>query len=151
MIDSRGLFNSLTTFAATSGMFDSVTGHEPVSAPAPTGVSCSVWFSEMQTVPSSGLVSASVRIEFYMRIFTSVHQGPEDGIDPRVMDAADSLFTSLAGGFTLAGAARYVDILGADGAPLRAVSGYVKQDGAEFRTVDVIVPIVINDVYSEAP
>lgn len=148
MIDSRGLFDALTTFAATSGQFDSVTGHEPNSSPSQTGVSCSVWFSAL-TNALSGLSGLSIRVEFQVRIYASVLKSDGDSIDPRVMDAADAFMTSLVGSFTLAGKARYVDLLGSEGEGLRAIAGYIEQNDAKFRVIDIMVPIIINDAYTE--
>lgn len=150
-IDPDALFNALTSMASESGFFDSVTGHEPKAAPSPTGASCSVWFNDMRTVQSSGLSSASVRVEFTMCVYTSMLQEPQDAIDPRVMKAAGSLFSALVGEFQLSlGDCRYVDVFGSDGEQLRAPAGYMDQDGKKFRVITVMVPIVLNDAYTES-
>jgi len=149
-IDSAALFNALTSFAASSGQFDSVTGHEPKAAPAPTGVSCSVWVSDLRPIQSSGLASVSMRIEFTMRVYTSMLQEPQDGIDPRVLGATDAIFSALAGNFDIdVNGVRYIDVFGSDGEQLRAVAGFADQDGKKFRVMEVFVPVVLNDVYSE--
>lgn len=150
-IDSRMLFNALTTAAATSGYFDNVTGHEPRSAPALSGVSCSVWVVDLRPVQSSGLTSVSMRLEFQMRVYTSMLQEPADTIDWRVLDAVDQIMTKIVTNFDmdLTPDVRYVDLLGSDGEPLRAVAGYLSQDKALFRVMDVFVPVIINDAYVE--
>lgn len=148
-INSKAIMDQLTSYAAASGLFESVIGHEPKAAPPRTGVACGVWFDNLTTVQSSGLAAASVRLEFTMRIFTSMLQEPQDSIDPRVMDATDAMFTALIGDFDVAGNARYLDVLGSDGDPLRAESGYVDQDGTKFRVVTISIPIIINDAYVE--
>jgi hypothetical protein len=146
-IDSRALINELTTAASTRGLFDSVNGHEPKAAPPRSGVSCAVWWSGLNSVRSSGLGALSVRVQFTMRIYTSMLQEPQDAIDPAVMDAADALFAYLAADFEISGQARYVDLLGSDGEPMGATPGYLTQDGKVFRTVDIMVPVIINDAY----
>ncbi len=147
-IDSRGILGELTTFAQESGLFDTVTNAEPKSAPGRTGVSCSMWLVDYQPVVSSGLNSLSVRLEVQARIYTSMLQQPVDEIDMRVLDACDALFSSLAGRFELSGRARYIDFLGSEGERLRAVAGYLNQDGTLFRVMDIFIPIIINDAYS---
>lgn len=150
-IDSRATLNALTTLAAKSGQFDSVLGHEPKAAPTQTGLTCGVWVSDLRTVQSSGLGSVSARLEVQMRVFTSMLQEPQGGIDPAVLDAADALMVAVVGEFQLGlPDTRYVDILGSDGEPLRALPGYLSQDSRLFRVMDVFVPIIVNDVYTYA-
>lgn len=150
-IDPDAYFNALTSLAAESGFFDTTTGHEPKAAPSSTGVSCSVWFNDMSAVQSSGLASASIRIEFTMCVYTSMLSEPQDGIDPRIIRAAGSLFTALIGEFALSlGDARYVDVFGSDGEQLRAIGGYLDQDGKKFRVINTMVPIIINDAFTES-
>src|SRR6187402_145900 len=112
VLNSSRFLDYVTSLAASSGLFDSVTGHEPKAAPAPTGVSCSVWVSSMRPVQSSGLASVSIRLELQARIFTSMLQEPQDPIDPRVTDAAGLLMNALIGNFTVAGQGRAVDVFG---------------------------------------
>lgn len=150
-IDSRGLMNSLTTLASATGVFETVFGHEPKAAPSALGVSCGVWVNEMRTVQSSGLSSATVRLEFMIRVFRSMLTEPQDEIDPAIMDATDALFLAIAGDFDLGlPATRYVDLLGSDGEPLRAQPGYLEQDKRLFRVMEIFVPIILNDVYTYA-
>lgn len=149
-IDSRAMFNALTSLAAKTGQFQSVTGHEPKSAPAPSDVSCSIWANDLRPVQSSGLSSISIRLEFACRIYTSMLQEPQDGIDPRILDATDALFSAIIGNFDLdLSDTRYVDVLGSDGEGLRALPGYLTQDGKVFRVMEIFVPIIINDAYPE--
>jgi len=148
-IDSRALFNVLTGYAASSGLFDSVTGHEPKAAPSPTGVSASIWWAGTEPILSSGVNSVSVRVEFQCRVYTTMLQEPQDDIDPRIMDAVDVMFTALIGDFDFGSQARYVDVLGSDGERLRAVPGYLTQDSKVFRVADIFVPVLVNDAYAE--
>ncbi len=45
--------------------------------------------------------------------------------------------------------ARLVDLLGAHSQGLRAQSGYVTQDGTIYRVMDVMLPLVVNDLFPE--
>lgn len=147
-IDARGLIATLEGYCASSGMFETVVGHEPQSAPTRTGLTAAVQFMEMRSC-TSGLNSTSVRVELWVRVFTNGLQKPEDDIDPRIMDAADVIFGALCGDFDFGSQARYVDLRGSDGEPLRALAGYITIDKTQFRTVDVVVPVLINDAYAE--
>lgn len=146
-LDAGGIVGELTTAASAVGVFDAVVAHEPKSAPAPTGITCAVMVGDATPVLSGGLAALSLRIEFTMRLFTAMLQEPADGIDLQLLGAADLLTAFLAANFELSGKARYVDFLGTDAERLRWVSGYVTQDSKPFRIIDVIVPIVINDLY----
>lgn len=149
-IDSRAVMNALTSLAASTGVFETVIGHEPKAAPARTGMTCAVQWIGMRAA-SSGQSSVSVRLEFWARCFTSMLQEPQDAIDPAVLDAADALFLAVIGEFQLGlSDVRYVDVFGADGEPLVAEAGYIEQDKVMFRTVDIKIGIVVNDAYTEA-
>jgi len=148
VLNSSRFLDYVTSLAASLGLFDSVTGHEPKAAPAPTGVSCSVWVSSLRPA-SSGVASVSVRLEIQARCYTSMLTDPQDAIDPKVTDAAGLLMNALIGNFTVAGQARAVDVFGMDGEGLRATAGYLNQDGKLFRVMDVMIPIIVNDLWNE--
>jgi hypothetical protein len=44
-----------------------------------------------------------------------------------------------------------VDLLGQFGTPLSAQAGYVNQDGRLFRIMTITLPLVVNDVWGQAP
>jgi len=152
--DVEAIMVALLDHGAGLGIFDSVVGHEPKSSPG-RGLHLAMWNASMAPVQESGLDSASVRVEFQLRVMTSMITDPMDGIDPEVVGAAGMLMNSIAGGFTLGGLARAVDVLGAYGEGLRSQSGYLSigggsQDGAGarmYRVVDVFVPVVLNDCW----
>ena len=112
-------------------------------------MTAAVWINDLRPIQSSGLASVSVRLEFCCRIGLSMLTEPQDDIDPRVMDAVDSMFLALCGDFDFGSQARYIDLLGSDGEALRALAGYVEQDSKMFRVVTIFVPILINDAYVE--
>lgn len=141
-------FGALLDIAHSSGLFDSVTGYEPKSAPA-TGMSVSVWGSSVSTVPQvSGLGAVSVRAELQLRIHKGMLSEPQESIDLDVINAAGQLMGALAGGYTLGGIAHAVDLLGAYGEALRAEAGYLTIGNTLFRVMDVFVPIILNDVWT---
>lgn len=145
--------DALHNFASRTGLFDAVVDHEPKSSPSATGVSCALWLGDIRTVAgASGLASVSVRVEYMYRLYTSMLSEPQDAIDPRIADATDQLFSALCGSFTLSGVLRNIVIFDDDsGEGLRARPGYINIDRAIFRTMDITVPMLIDDVYTEAP
>lgn len=148
-LSSSQLINALTSHASTLGVFDVVQGHEPKNAPG-SHLSFAVWIQDYAPA-SSGLASGSFRLTFNIRIYSSMLQEPADAIDPEMMDAVDLLLADYVGNFTLSGLIREVDYRGIDGNPLKVEAGYVSQDGKVYRVMTIYVPMVINDLYPEAP
>lgn len=147
-LGTRGLIDTVSSYASASGYFDSVQTHEPKSAPG-TGLTFAVWLSEISPARTSGLAATSVRLELTGRIYKPFLSEPEDLIDPALADAVDALLEALSGDFDLGGAARNVDLLGAHGVPLGARAGYQKVDSTVYRVIDITVPIIVNDAWSQ--
>lgn len=148
-MDVAGIFNAMESHALAVGVFDRVNTHEPKSAPG-HGLTCALWMQRLRMI-SSGLTSASVALDFLVRIYTSMLSDPQDAIDPEVLVALDTLGAAYVGDFTLGGLVRAVDVRGIEGVPLGAQAGYLKQDQTQFRVMDVTVPLLVNDVWSEQP
>jgi hypothetical protein len=147
-LNTVAVIDALTSTAAGLGVFDQVNGHEPKNAPPGVQVTCSVWCSDLRPA-SSGLASVSVRQEFTLRLMTSMLAEPQDAIEPQLLIACDALFSALCGAVQMGGLLRLIDIFGSEGEPLRMQAGYLNQDGKLFRVMDVLCPIVINDVWTE--
>ncbi len=150
MIDLQSIIAALTSHAATLGVFDSVNGHEPKSVPG-FGMTYSIWVEEIKPALSSGLASTSVVVTMNGRIYTPFKQQPEDSIDPNMVNALDLLLSAYSGNFTLGGIIRSVDIRGAEGQALESKTGYLDIDRAIFRIIDIMIPCIINDVWTETP
>jgi hypothetical protein len=145
-VDYAAIFNALETYALGLGVFGTVNGHEPTSPPAfGDALVLTLSAGELRPVLSSGLNSVSYRLEILGRIYRLDKLG-SDAVEPEILSATTSLFTSLAGGFTLGGLIRHVDIYGSDGAQLSAQPGYLPYGDDKFRTVDLTIPLIINDV-----
>lgn len=147
-LDLSGLLNALTSHAAASGMFDTVNGHEPKSAPG-SGLTFAVWVREVAPVSSSGLASTSVRVVFTVRLYKPFMSQPDDSIDPDMVNAMDVLLTAYAGDFSLGDVARAIDLFGSDGPALGMQTGYLDQDRTIFRIADITVPVIMNDVWDQ--
>lgn len=150
-INIAGILDAVVSHALTLGLFERVNAYEATSPPG-HGLTAAVWVQDVTPVPArSGLASTSIRAAFTVRIYTSMLQDPPDAIDPAMVQATDALMGAYSGDFTLGGVVANVDLLGAHGAPLRAQAGYVNMDGALYRIIDITLPMVINDVWEQAP
>lgn len=150
-MDVDGIISALTSMASASGKFDNVQGSEPKNAPG-AGVTGAFWFTALDPVQAmSGLASTSIRLVMTLRIYTPSVSEPADAIDPQVISAAGAMFTALSGAFTLGGLVEEIDLLGAYGEPLSGRPGWLPfGDGVKYRTVDILIPIIVTDEYPQA-
>ena len=146
MTDTKAIMQALITMGLETGLFDSVNGHEPKSAPA-LGNACTLalFSGPVTTINSSGLASASMRWQIDGRIFLSAFTEPADDIDPAIVNATLVYLRKLAGAFTLGGLVRCVDMFGMDGDKLNATAGYMEQDKKVYRVMDLMIPLLLND------
>jgi hypothetical protein len=142
------LFSQVQSHAMRLGLFETVNTHEYKSAPH-NGLWCAIWVQNIRPVRSSGLAATSGVVELRARIGKSFIAKPEDSIDPDILAAASTLIGEYSGAFTLGGAARDVDLLGAEGTALSAQAGYIDIDNRKYRVMEVTVPIVINDLWAQ--
>lgn len=150
-INITGIIDAITSHASASGLFMDVQGHEPKSAPRNGSVTFATWVDSVKPVQSSGLSVTSVCVVLNVRLYSSFIQTNPDTIDPELVNALDVLMDAYAGDFTLGGLIRGVDIRGSEGDPLIARAGYLTQDNKIYRVFTVTLPLVVNDVWTEAP
>lgn len=150
---SETLFSRIASHAGASGLFQRVNTHEPKNAPpSQQGLTCAVWLDSMRPLgTASGLSETSGLITFMQRIYTSMISEPQDAIDPRVTDAASRMIDAYTGDFTLGGNARNIDLLGAYGPGLSVQAGYLDQDNKMMRVMDLTIPVVVSDLWSQTP
>lgn len=145
----NAILGVVESHALSSGYFDAVNGHEPLSPPT-TGVTCAVWVEEIGPARGgSGLDSTSARLALFVRLYTPMAQLPTDAIDPAMMAALNALFVAYSGDFTLGGLIREVDLLGRYGTPLSGRAGYIKAAGADFRVFTITLPLIVNDCWEQ--
>lgn len=149
------LIAATASHAAATGHFDQVQQGEFTGAPG-NGLSCAVWVNDASPV-ASGLASTSMRIELFVRVYHNAFTETPDIIDPAAIDAVDTLLADYIGHFTLDGVLRMVDVRGAHGAPLRVQAGYLTigaqsgTSGRTYRVMTIMLPLIVNDLYTEAP
>jgi len=146
---------ALKDHASSSGLFEYVEGHAVLSAHG-RGLAWWCYVERMQPwAARSGLATTSAVLTYRVMITmnTATHE-PLDGVDPLVVDAADALVRLYVGDFTLGGLVANVDIFGAGGKPLVAEAGWLTiggDGGGRYRSMIITVPLVVNDLWSEAP
>ncbi len=149
-LDIRGVLDKLVSHALATGLFDTVNAFKVDEPTGGGNLTCSIWSDDITPIRSSGLASTSVRIVFKVRIFTSTEAAPEDHLEPAMVDAIDVLLTAYSGDFELGGSARNIDLLGSDGPALAANAHYMNLSGIIFRVMDITVPVLLNDVWSQS-
>ncbi len=144
----RDVFDKLMSHAMTLGLFETVNSHEPKGAPG-NGLWCALWVQRIAPVRSSGMAATSGRLELMCRIGSNFLAKPEDGIDPAILAAVSTLIGEYSGAFTLGGSARAIDLLGMEGTPLSAQAGYLDVSGKFFRIMDIVIPVIVNDMWQQ--
>jgi hypothetical protein len=143
------IIEALASHALELGHFDAVNQHEPKSAPG-NGLSCSIWVNSLGPA-SSGLVATSARLECSIRLYSNMLQEPQDMIDPNLMAAVWDLMVAYSGDLDLGITdIRSIDLLGAEGDPLRAEGGYIDVDRKMYRVMTISIGIVINDAFTQS-
>lgn len=148
-LDINGLLNTVVSHAMASGHFERVNQHEPENAPG-HGLTCAVWANRITALRTSGLNTVTTLVVFNVRVMSLMFD-PPDAIDPTMIAAVDALCGAYTADFTLDGLVRQVDLFGAHGQPLDVRAGYLQQDGTKYRVMDISLPVVVNDLWTEAP
>lgn len=152
----RQLRDALISHMQALGVFDTVSARPPDSLPG-TGVHGLVALDRIIPARSSGLASTSLVVIFAVFVLVPVEQEPADDIDVVLVDATDTVMAALVGDFTLGGLVRQVDVRGSEqagggsGAGLTVRTGHMAFPDQRFRFAEITVPLVVNDIYTEAP
>lgn len=141
---------ALADEALALGVFDRVATHEPKSKPG-NGLSLVLWVNAIKPARgASGLAVMSSLVIWNARLMIPMLREPQDTIDTDLATAGCAYIEALAGGFTLNGTVRNVDIFGeADGTMLSGVMGYLNQDNTLYRVFTITIPIIVNDSFPE--
>jgi hypothetical protein len=143
------IFDAVVSDVQASGYFDKVNTHEPKRKPG-NGLTAAVWLQALTPIGAiSGLSATSARLLFILRLYSNMLKEPQDGIDPRLTQAASNIMRRYHDDFDFGGTIRNVDLLGAHGVALEAQAGYLEQDGVMFRVMDIQIPCLVNDVWPQ--
>lgn len=147
----QNIYAALQDQALQTGLFKTVNTHEPKSPPA-VDLHCAFFVAYIGPVPGeSGLDMTTGLLRFNARVYKSFISKPEDDIDPQITWACLVLMNEFSEAYTLTGLVKEVDLLGHSGSKLEATSGYVTIADKIFRSMTVNVPIIMNDLWVQAP
>ena len=153
--DPQHVFDTLTSKAQALGVYETVNGHEPHSAPH-NGVHLAFWADYLGPAPmGSGLAATTGLLIVNARSYLSMNAQPADGIDPALLRAAWALHNAIHGDFDLGildadgDPAAWVDLLGQTRSRLETRAGYLGQDDTAIRVMNTVIPIVITDLWTQ--
>lgn len=148
-LNTASVVDALDSLCAATGLFQKSITFEPKRAPD-GDMTAATWFQTILTAPEhSGLAKSSVVVVYNIRLYTNMLQEPPDAIDPSLVTATDTILTNLHSDFDLGSSVGFVDLLGQTGVSLRAEAGYLDIDGTMFRIVDITVPCVLFDAWTQ--
>ena len=144
-----GVYSAALSVAKGLGPFKSVIAHEPKSKPVSLPA-LAVWTQAIVPLAGvSGLAATAGRLSLQARIYLNWQSKPEDDIDPELVRLTSVLLGAYSGGFTLGGEVMEIDLLGAYGQSLSANAGYIEHDGGVFRVMEITVPVIVDDLWSQ--
>lgn len=151
-MDSAAIFAAVQSHALATGLFDAVNTH-PAMNPPGNQIVASITLGQIRgTGNISGLAATSGVVTLMERIYRTVATEPQDLIDIDLLTVVDKLFVAYSGDFELGGLIRNVDLLGQTGTALSAQPGWLQwPDGGTYRTVDITLPLIVNDLWTQAP
>ncbi len=152
-LDAAAVFDAVTTHLLTLGLFDRVGRHEAENGPG-NGLTATVVLDPAALRPDparSGLVATTARLTLRIQIMLPTTYEPADEIDVLLLDAAARVIGAYHADFELGGQVRNVDLLGGSGVPMAADAGYLSISGQVYRVAIIPVPLVINDLWEQAP
>lgn len=145
----RDVLAELETHCKSRGTFAWVQTVEPDQPPS-VGIGCAIWLNSLAPARTgSGLNTTSVVLTYNIRLYKSITSFPQETIDTETLLACADLMASMSADFTLQGMARAIDLLGAYSSGLQMTAGYVEQEGQQYRTMTITVPVVVNDVWDQ--
>lgn len=144
----NAVYSSAVSAAKKLGCFAEVIQHEPKAAPP--SKACAVWTQSLTPVAAvSGLAATSGRLELRARIYLDFLGKPEDKIDPELVRLTSLLLGAYSGGFTFGGTVMEIDLLGGHGESLSATAGFIHHDGHVFRVMEISLPVIIDNLWTQ--
>lgn len=142
------LLSALVSHGKSLGRFVEVIDYEPKAAPQPRGITLAIWADPITPVRAGGLAATTVSVQFAARLYRAMMADRQSDLE--ILAALDALMGEYSGDFTLGDRVRQVDLLGAYGASLAAVPGYIEHDHKMFRVVDLTLPLIVNDLWTQS-
>lgn len=150
-LNSAAVIQAAIDHLLTTGLFESVQGHEALSAPG-NGLTADVWVDTIKPAPAqSGLAESGAVLTLSSRIYLNADSPPADNLEQTIAAATDAVMTQYSADFTFGGLIMLVDLLGGlTGTALSAQGGYVSVGGVAYRCMTITIPCLINDVWPQS-
>lgn len=146
------IFDAVVSDWQATGFFSRVNQHQPRKKPG-TKLEASIWLQSIRPVGAiSGLAASSGVLVFIGRMYLNTGSQQEDMIDPLMMRAASSIFRRYHDDFDFDLdhlGVRNVDFFGMTGIGVSVTAGYLEQDRAQFRVYDMVIPVIVNDIWRQ--
>lgn len=143
------LISNVASGARQLGVFQQVLKHEPKSAPQ-HGTTLALWWTDIKpSTHYSDLDNTAGVVTFTNRIYINMLSKPEDQVESNLLTAVSTLMKEYSAEFSFGSTVIAVDLLGAEGTAMSATSGYVNIGNTLFRTANVIVPVIIDSLWSQ--
>lgn len=112
---------------------------------------CSFWPEYVEAYPEgSGLATTAMKANIIVRLWKNkAVLSLNDPVDALLLALADSILSQFHGDLVNTSHDWYVDVEGETGKSMGFKTGFVKLSGAIYRVIDVDIPIVINDFYTQ--
>jgi hypothetical protein len=145
--------NAITSHISSSGYVNDVQVGEPVSVPdANDRIFAAIWMTSAVVVEvtlSNTVELHTTNVRLYKR--AAFGQGDDSGdVEQSLALATSQISSDLIGEFDLGGSIRNIDIAGQYGGGLSATWGYITIAQTVFRSVDIVVPLVVDDSAAQA-
>ena len=154
-LDLEYLADSMASFARQLGVFDRVVTEED-ETPQVGELFFAVSFGGFELTPElSGLNTTSARVDLMCRIALIREMDVYTGMHRRVWRSSSVFLTKIHEALALGGVAdagvMNVDLLGASGQALRGdpINSILGDSGQLLQGIDVSVPIMVADIYSQ--
>jgi hypothetical protein len=148
----QNIHNAMVSVVQKSGYFKQVNDHEPTSPASGLDMFAACWLQLLRPIAArSGLNTVSGLLVYNVRMYTSQISDQQDYIDPQMIRATAKLMSSYSGAFTLGGLITAVDLLGLSGdIPLSGIAGYLQLGTTKYRVMTITVPMVVDDLFTQA-
>lgn len=145
------LISNVASGAKNLGVFQQVLKHEP-KAPPQNGTTLALWWTAIKPSKNySDLTSTAGVVTLTNRVYINMLQKPEDYVESSLLTAVSTLIGEYSSEFSFGSTVIAVDLLGIEGTPMSATTGYVDISHTLYRTANITVPVIIDGLWSQEP
>lgn len=144
------LLSDVASGVMSLGMFQEVLRHEPKSKPQHDMTFAFFVDSIKPSRLISGVDATAGMVTLMGRAYVSFLTKPEDDVDAQLLNGVSAIIDGLTGSFTLGHSVVAVDLIGMDSSGLSAQMGYTTVDSTVFRICDLTIPVLIDNLWTQA-